>query len=1041
MQKIYKTKRFYVWFVPIVTLLLSFNTSAQVQTKPLINSTLNGQVLDAKTQEPIIGANITIKGTTHEVATNSDGRFSFVTGQKFPYTLIIRSVTYKTQELIATGGALIIRLEENVSQLNDVVVVGYGTQRKSDVTGSLSSVPKENLNQATSSVDNLLRGSAPGVQVTQSSGSPGASASIRIRGGNSITGGNEPLYVIDGFPVYNDNASTTTGVGSGASVNALSSINPSDIESIEILKDASATAIYGSRGANGVVIVTTKKGKRGTNNVTYSAYYGLQKITKELDLLNGSQWAQLHDDIQVASGVAPSYTAAQIAAFGAGTDWQAAAFRTAPVQNHELSISGGDDKSRYAISGNYFDQDGILLNTNYKRYSTRFNYDHDVSEKFKVGVNLSSSYSTSLSAASNTGGNTLTSPNVITNIISTAPVIALRNADGSYNTINPYSTTVSNPIQDLEIVKNQTLITRTLGNFYGEYKIIPGLTAKVSFGADLLNTKQNYYAPSNSANGYTSLGYAAVGNKTVNTWLNENTITYDKSFNDKHFFNVLVGYSTQFSKEESATSGSKNFVTDLTSYNSLQSGSQTITPTSDAYTWALNSYLARINYSYEHKYNVTVSARADGSSRFGSGNKWGYFPSTGFSWNAGQEDFLKDVKAISNLKLRLSAGITGNQEIGQYQSLSTLSPFTYDFNGTLVTGFAATRLANEALKWEKTDQYDSGLDLGLLDNRINLSFDAYYKKTNNLLLSVPIPLSTGFATSLQNIGSLSNKGLELGITTDNIKGSKFTWKSSLVYSLNRNKVLSLGSLSSYFPTVSNGTLSVLQPVNVVVGQPLGTFWGYKTDGIFQTAAEIASSATLDSKANTKVGDQRYVDTNGDGVINSKDKVSLGTAQPKFTGSFTNTFGYNNFDLVVFLQGSYGGKIYNALKQQLDITNLSQNSTTAVLDSYSASNPSNVTPRASSSPVAQMSSRYIENGSYLRLKSLTLGYTFNQSSISKIHAKQLRVYIAAQNLFTWTKYTGYDPEVSSFEQSNVLQGIDYGAYPNYKTFLAGLSLTF
>ena len=1041
MQKIYKTKRVYVWLVLIVTQLLSFDGSAQIQTKPLINSTLNGQVLDAKTQEPIIGANVTIKGTTHEVSTNSDGRFSFVTGQKFPYTLIIRSITYKTQELIATGGALIIRLEENVSQLNDVVVVGYGTQRKSDVTGSLSSVPKENLNQPTASVDNLLRGSAPGVQVTQSSGSPGASASIRIRGGNSITGGNEPLYVIDGFPVYNDNASTSTGVGSGASVNALSSINPSDIESIEILKDASATAIYGSRGANGVVIVTTKKGKRGTNNVTYSAYYGKQKITKELSLLNGSEWAQLHDDIQVATGVTPSYTADQIAAFGAGTDWQAAAFRTAPVQNHELSISGGDDKSRYAISGNYFDQDGILLNTNYKRYSTRFNYDHEVSEKFKVGINLTSSYSTSLSAASNTGGNTLTSPNIITNIISTAPVIALKNADGSYNTSNPYSTTVSNPIQDLEIVKNQTLITRTLGNFYGEYKIIPGLTAKVSFGADLLNTKQNYYAPSNSANGYTSVGYAAVGSKTVNTWLNENTVTYDKSFNDEHFFNFLVGYSTQFSKEEAATSGSKNFVTDATSYNSLQSGSQTITPTSDAYTWALNSYLARINYSYQHKYNVTISARADGSSRFGSGNKWGYFPSTGFSWNAGQEDFLKDVKTISNLKLRLSAGITGNQEIGQYQSLSTLSPVTYDFNGTLVTGFAATRLANEALKWEKTAQYDSGLDLGLLENRINLSFDVYYKKTNNLLLSVPIPLSTGFATSLQNIGSLSNKGLELGITTDNIKGSKFTWKSSVVYSLNRNKVLSLGSLSSYFPVVSNSTLNVLQPVNVIVGQPLGTFWGYKTDGIFQTAAEVASSATLDSKANTKPGDQKYVDTNGDGVINSKDKVSLGNSQPKFTGSFTNTFGYNNFDLVVFLQGSYGGKIYNALKQQLDITNLSQNSTTSVLDRWTSTNASDVTPRATSSPVAQMSSRYIENGSYLRLKSLTLGYTFSQSNISKIHAKQLRVYIAAQNLFTWTKYTGYDPEVSSFEQSNVLQGIDYGAYPNYKTFLAGLSLTF
>jgi len=432
---------------------------------------------------------------------------------------------------------------------------------------------------------------------------------------------------------------------------------------------------------------------------------------------------------------------------------------------------------------------------------------------------------------------------------------------------------------------------------------------------------------------------------------------------------------------------------------------------------------------------------ADGSSRFGSGNKWGYFPSAGFSWNAGQENFIKNIQQISNLKLRLSAGTTGNQEIGQYQSLATLSPVVYNFNGQLVTGFAASRLANANLKWEKTNQYDSGIDLGLLENRINVSFDAYYKRTNDLLLSIPIPLSTGFSTSLQNIGSVENKGLELGINTDNLRGSKLSWKSSLVYSLNRNKVLSLGPITSFFPTISNSTLNVLQPVNVLVGQPLGTFWGYKTAGIFQSAAEIASSATLDSKANTKPGDQKYADTNGDGSISSADKVNLGNSQPKFSGSFTNTFGYKNFDLVIFLQGSYGNKIYNALKQQLDITNLSQNSTTTVLDRWTTTNPSNTTPRVANSPVAQMSDRYIENGSYLRLKTLSLGYTFPESIISKIKAKQLRLYISAQNLLTWTKYTGYDPEVSSFEQNNILQGIDYGAYPNYKTFLAGLNITF
>jgi len=598
-------------FLTGLLLLIAVQTSAQIQTQPLINSTLTGQILDAKTKEPLIGAVVQIKGTTHEVSTNVEGKFSFVTGQKFPYTLIVRYIGYRNLEVVANGSPVTISLEETINQLNDVVIVGYGTQRKSDITGSVSSVSKENLNQVSPSVDNLLRGSAPGVQVTQSSGSPGASASIRIRGGNSITGGNEPLYVIDGFPVYNDNTSTATGVGSGVNVNALSTINPTDIESIEILKDASATAIYGSRGANGVVLITTKKGKRGTNNVSYQTYFGEQQITKKLSLLNGQQWAQLHNDVLVSAGQSPVYTAAQIAAFGAGTDWQSAAFKTAPVQSHELTFSGGDEKSRYAVSGNYFNQDGILQNTSFTRYAARINYDRDVSKNFKIGVNATGSYSTSQSAANNSGGNTLTSPNVITNILSTAPVVALKNADGTYNTNNPYSTTVSNPIQDLFITQNQTLINRTLGNFFGEYKLMEGLTAKVSFGADLLNTKQNYYAPSNSANGYTSLGYAAVGTKAVNTWLNENTLTYDKAFNNKHFLNVLVGYTTQSSKAEAATAGSKNFVTDATSYNSLQSGSQTIMPTSDAYSWVLNSYLARINYSYLHKYNFTFSARAD----------------------------------------------------------------------------------------------------------------------------------------------------------------------------------------------------------------------------------------------------------------------------------------------------------------------------------------------------------------------------------------------------------------------------------------------
>ena len=1020
---------------------ISLNATAQTDPQSIINSRLLGRVLDSVTKQPVPGAVVRIKGTTHSVTTDNKGAFSFVTGQKFPYIITVSFIGYENAQLTVNGSPVEVLLKESLNKLNDVVIVGYGTQNRKDVTGAIATVPKENLNQVSSSVDNLLRGSAPGVQVTQSSGQPGASASIRIRGGNSITGGNEPLYVIDGFPVYNDNANVSTGAGSGANINALSTINPTDIESIEILKDASSTAIYGSRGANGVVIITTKKGKKGTNNVAYQSYFGEQKIAHQIPLLNGSQWASLHNDILTAIGQPASFTADQITSLGQGTNWQQSAFRQAAVQNHELTFSGGDEKSRYAIAGNYFNQDGIVLNTNFKRYSVRVNYDRDISDKFKIGINTTTTYSNTQGAATNTGNTSLSSPNLITSIVTTSPAVAIKDQSGNYNLNNPYGSIPDNPILDIVAVTNKTNINRSLGNLYGEYTLLPGLKAKVSLGADLINTKQNYYAPANTANGYATLGLATVGAATVTTWLNENTLTYDKTIAKKHFLNVLVGYTTQYSSGEAETAGSKNFVSDATTYNSLQSGSQTLTPTSSAYSWALNSYLARINYSFAHKYNVTLSGRADGSSRFGTGNKWGYFPSAGVSWNASEEEFIKKVSAISNLKVRFSAGKTGNQEIGQYQSLATLSPINYDFNSALVTGFAANRLSNPNLKWEKTNQFDAGFDLGLLDNRINLVVDAYYKKTNDLLLSIPIPLSTGYSSSLQNIGSVENKGLEIGINTNNITGDGFTWKSSLVYSLNRNKVLSLGSRqTSFFPTIPGGTLGLLQPAIIKVGLPLGTFWGYQTAGIFQNATDIANFATLDTKANTKPGDRRYVDVNGDGRVTAADKVVLGNTQPKFIASFTNTFAYKHVDLLVFLQGSYGNKIYNALQQQLEITNLSTNAWADIADRWTPTNPSNSVPRATNSPVAQSSDRYIQDASYLRVKNVVLGYNFTNTLLNKINVKQVRIYVSAQNLATWTKYRGYDPEVNSFEQNNTAQGIDYGAYPNYRTFLLGLNVT-
>ncbi len=745
---------------------------------------LLGKVIDEKTQFPLGSATVQIKGAYHETLADNDGEFIIKTKQQFPFTLVVSYVGYETKELVITNAQkVIISLPENKSNLNEVVVVGYGTQKRSDLTGSVATVPKEILTKPSASFDNLLQGSVAGVVVNQSSGQPGATSTIRIRGGNSLSFGNDPLYVIDGFIYYNDNSlvnlAPVSGVVpsvTGVSSNGLSTINPSDIESIDVLKDAAATAIYGSRGANGVVIITTKRGTKNSNNISYSASYGNQKAGKTLSVLNGPQWADLFDDLYNATPSIQAGLAANkkfidsLGATGVSGDWTDAALRTGTIQNHQLSIYGGDENSRYSLSGNYFDNKGIILGTDFKRYSARLNYEKNVFKGLKLATSIFGSNSDE-NKLTGTAYNNIGFGNAFSSLYINNPLQTVYNADGSYNTtpmpaINPNLITISgqqfssNSILDITSITNETKISRVLGNFSAEYSVNDDLVLKATLGADMLNTKLNYYAPSYTLpgnNGGTITGSASVGNISSLSWLNENTINYSHTFNTRHYINAVGGFTTQYQTADATFTAGQSFPSDLTTYHNLYAASINKVVGSSEAKQVRNSWLGRVTYSFEHRYSLVVTGRADGASPAGANKKWGFFPAVGFSWNASDEDFFKPItNTINSLKVRLTAGSTGNANFPAYSSLATITAYNYYFGSplTAATGLAPSQLANPNLTWETTTQYNGGIDAGFLNNRITLTADVHYKKTTNLFISGAslIPLSTGYASASENIG-------------------------------------------------------------------------------------------------------------------------------------------------------------------------------------------------------------------------------------------------------------------------------------------------
>ncbi len=978
----------------LIFLLVSFPEITPAQ------NIISGHVSDVQTGEPLIGVSVIAKGdNTPGVITDINGDFKLKTNSEVPLSIKIEYVGYRAQqiEVYDPEEPISIKLRESSKLLSGIVVVGYGSQKREQLTGSVATIGNDIFATSPSpTLDVALGGQVAGLNVTASSGQPGSASQIRIRGGNSVNASNEPLYVIDGFIYYKDASSNKTGLGAvGSSINPLASINPQDIESVEVLKDISATAIYGSRGANGVIIVTTKKGSNKKTNISYRYTAGFDILSKKLNLLNAEEWARLEKDKFYNKG---GYSDDQIAALGEGTDWQDAVTRTALHQSHEISINGGNDKEHFAFSANYTDQDGIILNSGFNRYNFHINYDRELLKGLSLGINASYGRSKQNGLSTTESVNYNSSPysagirNSFVYALLMPPVVSVYNSNGKFNYSNPYEyayfaigNQTANPVSDLTNSVAESINQYLLANTYLKYKF-GDFTAKASLGLSNEHITQNYFSPSYTALGLSNKGVGGIGNKTNNIVQQEYTIDYTKSIHGNHFINALAGYTVQKSNTAYNSILVTHFTNEDLKQNNLADGSQIYPPASGASESTLKSIIGRVNYTYLRRYNTTLTFRADNSSRFATNHRWGYFPSVGLSWNVNEEKFLKHIKFIDNLKVRLSAGTVGNQEIGDYEYAQSYTASRY--NGT--SSYTKTNLSNDKLKWETTASYNVGIDADFLDNRLSVTADAYYKKTSDLLLEVAVGSFGGVNTQLQNVGNVVNKGIELTVNAELINKKDFNWNLSANIAHNKNEITDMGGNTSLI----FGDKSELI---LAKGEPLGTFYGLVYEGIGADGSII------------------YKDIDNNKTINGNDRQVLGNIQPRFTYGISSSWQYHHFDASIVFSGSQGNKLYNGLRQTLEHANDSYN----VLSTYVVSNKT----------TSYIDSRYVEDASYLKLKNITLGYSFHAKSIPFI--ENIRFFATAQNLITISKYKGYDPEVAS--------GSDYGAYPSARSFTFGIEV--
>ena len=977
-------------------------------------------VVQDQTGVELPGVSISVKGMDKGTITNASGEFSIMVPPNA--TLIVSFVGMETKEVDIKGRRnIVIVLEESSVLLDEVVAIGYGKQSRALITNSISKINKEEFQKAPGQNPLLqLQGKVPGLSLQISNGQPGADPQIFIRGGSSTSPESDtPLIIIDGI------------ISQG--FRNISDMNPADIESIEVLKDASSTAIYGSRGANGVIIVTTKKGKSGKTSVAFDAYWGIQNIYKKYDLLDSRSFEKLANEALVNSGGAAIYDESLTPAT---TDWQdLTSNKNALTQNYQLTVSGGNDKTTFLTSFNYFNQEGVIKASEMKKYAFRANIDHKISSTINLGLSL-----TMTKVDNNRVGNS-----VLQSRLTTPPNLPVMQDDGSYTfSDNNGVITFDNPVGVINEKVDWHTNFRSLNNAFVEWNIIKGLKFKSSFGIDIDYATNKSYNPRSVYSGSQKNGEAKKISNNTYTWINENILTYTNTWG-VHSFTGMVGYTQQQSAYDGFNAGSYGFLNDNLQMNNLGSGTTYTAPGSEVKKWALNSYLARVNYTVNNKYLLTASIRADGSSRFGSDNRWGYFPSAALAWRASEESFIKDLNIFSNLKPRVSFGITGNQDgIGTYPAYALLGSNGYVAGGDKVTGYYPSQVANTNLKWETTAQFDAGIDFGFFNNRLTVVIDGYYKKTRDLLLKVKVPGSSGFSSGLKNIGEVENKGFELAINATPIEGD-FTWNTSLNLTYNKNKVLDLGDVSFIYPSQPGQDETGIHLGRIIqVGQPLGTFYGYVYDGLFSTTDDIASSA----QPTAKPGDIRYKDISGpdgvpDGVINDLDRTIIGCAQPKLFGGFNNTFSYKNFDLNVNTIFTIGNDVYNGTRVTMENMQGSTNMFASTMNYWTPDNQNAPLPRPlRSKAVMRVSNQYVENGSYLRFQNITLGYNVPTEFLSFTkYVSGLRVYASLQNFFTITSYSGDNPEVSKYGQDNLGAGYDAFSYPFAKSVLFGLNVKF